>query len=264
MAGTDFIHSCFFANISATTIARGFKLFDFSQNIFLQISWKFEAASLHRGGSTTCIWGVLTRNCILSPVHGSCCRADCCCLLLKKACWPISIEQWGKGMWGGRRCMTSYFCCLLLSLLMRKSVSPTAGGETGAHGDSDWWCTHLVINFSYGLRCGALICNICRILYTGKYFPTWFFDKQFIVASAPNIYHISAAVSSSCVQGTVFCDDVGSHLVPIWSAAGSPTAGAREHLNRALVAQIMNYRYGRWQSVKTLKQHIMHVLIFFL
>ena len=42
------------------------------------------------------------------------------------------------------------------------------------------------------------------------------------------MYHISAAVGSSCVQGTVFCDDVGSHLVPIWSAAGSPTAGGRE------------------------------------
>ena len=42
------------------------------------------------------------------------------------------------------------------------------------------------------------------------------------------MYHISAAVGSSCVQGTVFCDDVGSHLVQIWSAAGSPTAGGRE------------------------------------
>ena len=45
------------------------------------------------------------------------------------------------------------------------------------------------------------------------------------------MYHISAAVGSSCVQGTVFCDDVGSHLVPIWSAAGSPTAGGREHFS---------------------------------
>ena len=73
----------------------------------------------------------------LSPVHGSCCRADCCCLLLKKRANQSASSSGGKGMWGGRRCMTSYFCCLLLSLLTGKSVSPTAGGETGARGDSD-------------------------------------------------------------------------------------------------------------------------------
>ena len=73
----------------------------------------------------------------LSPVHGSCCRADCCCLLLMKRADQSASSSGGKGMWGGRRCMTSYFCCLLLSLLTRKSVSPTAGGETGARGDSD-------------------------------------------------------------------------------------------------------------------------------
>ena len=39
--------------------------------------------------------------------------------------------------------------------------------------------------------------------------------------------HVSY-IGSSCVQWTVFCDDVCSHLVPIWSAAGSPTAGGRE------------------------------------
>ena len=72
-----------------------------------------------------------------SPVHGSCCRADCCCLLLIKRADQSASSSGGKGMWGGRRCMTSYFCCLLLSLLTRKSVSPTAGGETGARGDSD-------------------------------------------------------------------------------------------------------------------------------
>ena len=94
------------------------------------------------------------------PVHGSCCRADCCCLLLIKRADQSASSSGGKGMWGGRRCMTSYFCCLLLSLLTRKSVSRTAGGETGARGDSDWWCTHLVINFSYQLCCGASICNI--------------------------------------------------------------------------------------------------------
>ena len=74
---------------------------------------------------------------IQSPVHGSCCRADCCCLLLIIRADQSASSSGGKGMWGGRRCMTSYFCCLLLSLLTRKSVSPTAGGETGARGDSD-------------------------------------------------------------------------------------------------------------------------------
>ena len=71
----------------------------------------------------------------LSPVHGSCCRADCCCLLLIKRADQSASSSGGKGMWGGRWCMTSYFCCLLLSLLTGKSVSPTAGGETGARGD---------------------------------------------------------------------------------------------------------------------------------
>ena len=65
-------------------------------------------------------------------------------------------------------------------------------------------------------------------LNTGKYFQRCFVDKPFVVARAPNMYHKSAAVASSCVPGTVFCSDVGSHLVPIWSAAGSPTARGRE------------------------------------
>ena len=69
-----------------------------------------------------------------SPVHGSCCRADCCCLLLIKRADQSASSSGGKGMWGGRLCMTSYFCCLLLT---RKSVSPTAGGEADARGDSD-------------------------------------------------------------------------------------------------------------------------------
>ena len=82
------------------------------------------------------VTGHWTSDRLSSPVHGSCCRADCCCLLLKKRADQSASSSGGKGMWGGRRRMTSYFCCLLLSLLTGKSVSPTAGGETGARGDS--------------------------------------------------------------------------------------------------------------------------------
>ena len=82
-------------------------------------------------------------------------------------------------------------------------------------------------------------------LDTGKYFQRRFVDKPFIVASAPNMYHISAAVSSICVQGTVFCDDVGSHLARIWSAAGSPTAGGREQGSGRPVSGLGPARAGR-------------------
>ena len=59
------------------------------------------------------------------------------------------------------------------------------------------------------------------------------------------MYHISAAVGGSCVQGTVFCDDVGSHLVPIWSAAGSPTAGDREQgYGERFFGLVINVRKG--------------------
>ena len=72
-----------------------------------------------------------------SPVHGSCCRADCCCLLLKKTRRPISVEQWGERNVGRE---AVYDVILLLPAAVAadgKNVSPTAGGETGARGDSD-------------------------------------------------------------------------------------------------------------------------------
>ena len=112
----------------------------------LRSHWAVFKGSSNVGSHEPCSRLLLSGWLLLSPAEK---RAD-----------QSASSSGGKGMWGGRRCMTSYFCCLLLSLLTGKSVSPTAGGETGACGDSDWWCTYLVINFSYQLCCGASICNI--------------------------------------------------------------------------------------------------------